>query len=879
MKMIFKRLLNVKPKTLSRSFWIFVLITILLGTFLQVRAINENPALDSSVLPQTPADQTIGNFQTAEEINLSLTSDAPCRGEWNSRLGGIAGSIVDLGATMFVGDSSNGVCGTIAFNNGDPRLLASILNNGSNSGSLVESVFALNAQVLDQRPASGTEYFENRIYALFNSGTVSAQDDIRVYYRGTGFELLRPVQAFWGWSVNIVYALLIFIIIIVAFGIMFRSSLNGGVAVTLQQAIPNIALAMILVPLSYAITGLFIDGITVSVNVVHQFLLGPGAPGRGAYETRNVDFPTTGEFGGVVPYDFPDRGLHADDMRVSWLYSGQVLVTGNDSLGSGVSNLAEGLGLIFGISTFIESLGIGHWFIPIVNFILGIILLFTGLRIFAKLIVKYIVMILTPLVAPFVFASIALPGSGTKIITWYAKVMGSCTLAYVITYLMTILTIVFSSAYFLDQLPDAGVATFVPPLTAMESVLYDLAQSGNDGAVSDLLSFTFMVVAFGIYMLIPKTLHDIDVAFKIDKLPPFFGDILQSTKDSISLARATAQAPGRAAGLAGQGIGLAGKSVAGAAGTVTNARRWNQRIGQNIRNVGDIFRGRKPGEQNTDLYRRAASLRDELDSLERRRQNAIQRGGVVGNANAARLAAIISDKQGQLANLGQSVGGSEDAVKQGGKMSVEISWNRAPAPINFTEGFLESLKEIANLAPAVYKKKYEYDGKNYAIGKGKLKVKTENYRLTPDIVNRFAIFEVTNPARSDLSSDPKTGKLLAGPRGTGALKTLASGGTILASGLTDITFGKPYMSLRFDTAGASPHPDGSGSSWEMGFFIDFPSQQGVKDFLNDISPASPVKTSTVFFAIFDTQLNKNSAGNIVSNPFDIMILAEKLVRP
>src|SRR5690606_18904813 len=160
-----------------------------------------------------------------------------------------------------------------------------------------------------------------KVYALTNPGRVYAEDlgvaPAPYFPSGTGFQLLQPIQAFWGWSVNIVYGILILIIIGIAFAIIFRNNLGGSQVVTIQSAIPSIALAMILVPLSYAISGLFIDAITIGTNAVHAFLLGPGAPGNAVYESRNVLLK--GKCENQTSDDAScDRGLYADDDRVNW---------------------------------------------------------------------------------------------------------------------------------------------------------------------------------------------------------------------------------------------------------------------------------------------------------------------------------------------------------------------------------------------------------------------------------------------------------------------------------------------------------------------------------------------------------------------------------
>lgn len=680
MKRILNSVRKIKPENLRRALLLFFLITILMTNLSIVSAqLLGNNTNSGELIPSPPAENSFFYIQDQSEINaiidngavLGVTSTGQdvsvaditsggCGDQITSRAGGMLGGGARALSNAISGNSDSIICAAAWFNEGDPRMLAYMLNGGSTG--LVDTFTNINAMLLNERPLSGSEYIETQIQALINPNTVFAQsspDDL--YYRGPGYDLLTPMFAFWGWSVNIVYALLIFVIIIVAFGIMFRSSMSGGLAAALQQAIPNIALAMILVPLSYAITGLFIDGITVGVNVTHAFLLGPGSPGRGVYDNRNEEFPYEGNFGGVVPYKFDDRGLHADDMRVSWLYSGQVLVTGEDNLGSGITNLAQGFGLIFGISGFFESLGVGHWFIPIVNLLLGLLLLLTGARIFAKLIVKYLSLLLMPMLAPFIFAGVALPGSGTSIITWYAKQMGSITAAYVVTYLMTLLSIIFSSAYFIGQLPTSGVSTYVPPLTGMESLLVQMAQNANTtgatgfNGVTELMQFVFMLVAFGIYMLIPKTLDNIDEKLGVGALPDFYADIFQSAKDSFNLGRT--------------GVSWGKTALNSDANLLDPSKRLKLRA--SAMNQFDKLRGMNPGEEGSYQARRRARLQSQMARAEQMRQQALKKG-MYGAARAYKQE--YDGLKNQLSAVDSSFGGDGNTTEGPNKLQAEIAW-------------------------------------------------------------------------------------------------------------------------------------------------------------------------------------------------------------
>ncbi|MCA9380732.1 hypothetical protein KC678_00515 [Candidatus Dojkabacteria bacterium] len=651
-----KRLKNIKIQNLQRSFWIFVLITVMLGALFQVGAqVNPNIQATNEYIewPKTPSQNSLLTVYQKEEVDTIIGSDSKCAGKVNSYLGGVLPGLLSGMTELLIDDPFLITCASTTANKGDLETLNYLLHKQDKG--LSDSVMAINGQLLDQRPASGANYIQGEIYALQNLGKVSAQDnntdnqDLGLYYPGLGYDLLRPVQAFWGWSVTIVYSILILVIIFVALGIMFRANLSGGIAVALQSSIPNIALAMILVPLSYAITGLFIDGITVGVNATHTFLVGPGSPGRGVYEEEITKPPSYYPEG--IAGDYVNRGLHADDLKVSWLYSGITIARpigeGVGSFGAAIGGASSSIGLVSTVGSFIQSVLGQDWIIGIISFLLALLLLVTGLRIFWKLIKKYMMFITMPLISPFVFAGVALPGGGMNTVMWYAKQMGSATLAYVVTYAMILLSLVFSSSYFLNQLPQAGITTYVPPLTAIESLLYGFSNGVNQsGAASSFIDFMFALVAFSIYMLIPKTLDQIDEALGVGKTPEFLADVFQSTKDSIGLGK------------------VVGTNVAATPRRITQAR-------QTALNLIDRAKGIKPGEVGSILSQRRARLQSQLAEVERQRAGALEEGRYIQARNLLNKENAIKR---QLGNLDTAAGGDGKTTEGANKLEAEIAW-------------------------------------------------------------------------------------------------------------------------------------------------------------------------------------------------------------
>lgn len=85
------------------------------------------------------------------------------------------------------------------------------------------------------------------------------------YAQGVGFASLTPLLDIWKIFRNIAYVFFVIIFLIIGFAIMFRQNLGGQAAVTVQQALPRIIVALLMVTFSYAIAGLLIDLMYISM--------------------------------------------------------------------------------------------------------------------------------------------------------------------------------------------------------------------------------------------------------------------------------------------------------------------------------------------------------------------------------------------------------------------------------------------------------------------------------------------------------------------------------------------------------------------------------------------------------------------------------------
>jgi len=119
--------------------------------------------------------------------------------------------------------------------------------------------------VFTDRPLSGITYFKNMARRASLIPEAQAQ-------QGFGYGALEILQPLWERSRDLAYGLLIFVAIIMAFMIMFRTKVSPQAVITVQSAIPKLVAAIILVTFSYAIAGLMIDLMYVVIGMVASIL-------------------------------------------------------------------------------------------------------------------------------------------------------------------------------------------------------------------------------------------------------------------------------------------------------------------------------------------------------------------------------------------------------------------------------------------------------------------------------------------------------------------------------------------------------------------------------------------------------------------------------
>jgi len=118
-----------------------------------------------------------------------------------------------------------------------------------------------------QHPPSSFYYWAQS--TLENAGFVP-----KTYAQGIGFAALNSFQPIWKVFRNIAYLVIVVVMMFVGFMVMFKVGGGGKNAVTLESALPKLVIALLAISFSYALAGLLIDVMYISIALIVN-LLGP----------------------------------------------------------------------------------------------------------------------------------------------------------------------------------------------------------------------------------------------------------------------------------------------------------------------------------------------------------------------------------------------------------------------------------------------------------------------------------------------------------------------------------------------------------------------------------------------------------------------------
>lgn len=155
--------------------------------------------------------------------------------------------------------------------------------------------------IFADRPLSGVTYFKDMARKFHIIPEAKAAGP------GFGYGALDPIRSLWTAARDVSYGFFVFAIIIMAFMIMFRVKISPQVVVSVQSALPKIAIALLLVTFSYAIAGFLIDLMYVVIGIIALIFSQTGFFSSAATATKLFEYLTrgyldTGIFGFLAMY-------------------------------------------------------------------------------------------------------------------------------------------------------------------------------------------------------------------------------------------------------------------------------------------------------------------------------------------------------------------------------------------------------------------------------------------------------------------------------------------------------------------------------------------------------------------------------------------------
>ena len=207
----------------------------------------------------------------------------------------------------------------------------------------------------------------------------------KAYAQGTGYSAMSSFLPFWKAFRNLAYSLYIIMFVVVGIMIMLRTKVNAQTIITIQTALPNLLITLILITFSYAIVGFMIDLMYFLIYFI-------------VYLLSSIDIIST-----------PTRAISRLLSYSAW----SVIFEGRNSIISAVlmaitqalSGLGTGaLGVAGAVASFVSWLGLGY-------LIAAVVLAIAMLKLMWTLVNCYFMLLVQTITAPIQILMNAVPGS------------------------------------------------------------------------------------------------------------------------------------------------------------------------------------------------------------------------------------------------------------------------------------------------------------------------------------------------------------------------------------------------------------------------------------------------------------------------------------
>lgn len=306
--------------------------------------------------------------------------------------------------------------------------------------------------------------------------------------QGLGFSALDPILETWKAFRNLAYLFFVVAFLVIGFMIMFRTKV-GQAAITAQQAIPSVVIAMLAVTFSYAIAGFMIDIMYVVMYMLAGFF------------TEGPDIVTRNMFG-LVGLMF--RGTTGSTQNAIEQFMEDALNIG--LVGEAIAWMSSLLGTV----------------------IIGIAILFATFKVFFELVKTYVAVLIQIIFSPIILMFGAFPGKNV-FGKWIKDLSGNLILWPVVLLCVLVqrmLTAPIRSLQGTGQTLDSAFGGgFMPPF---------LVGQGQGSIVP-------VILGIGVLLVIPEIMQQVKKAWGVEEgiFPQLAKDAFSNIKNDSSSAITT----------------------------------------------------------------------------------------------------------------------------------------------------------------------------------------------------------------------------------------------------------------------------------------------------------------------------------------------------
>lgn len=329
--------------------------------------------------------------------------------------------------------------------------------------------------VLYTPPASSVDYFRS----LANNFGIGEKAYAQ---QGIGYVGLQPIAKLWAGMRNIAYLLFMLVFVLVGLAIMLRVKIDPRTVMTIENQIPRILIALVLVTFSFAIAGLLIDLMYVVIYLVFNVIISNSDLSNNFVKDRITNtqqtFNSNNVFGVMNNLvDFIDITKDASggvkDIVTSLLgfpteptFDWKYLIPGVGSALALKDNFGWLLGIIAGLVAFL---------------VIAIAILIAMFKLWFELIKAYIFILFDTILAPMWIISGLLPGGAGPGFGGWLRNMVAHLSAFPVTIALFLLAAVMN-----DGVNASTGPIFVPPL---------IGNLGGVGPIGNLIALGLILIS------------------------------------------------------------------------------------------------------------------------------------------------------------------------------------------------------------------------------------------------------------------------------------------------------------------------------------------------------------------------------------------------